>query len=512
VTASKFGRIVQERARELRDRGNDLDVSALAPLIAAVVYLAGGVLMLVVHKFVPATHAGPRFDQIGVVAALFGAGALLLPWSRWPAPAQLALCGFAFVLFAWGGVLATGAAAPYLAALPLPFVYAGFTQRPGLSALLAFPGAVALLIAARLSMTGALTATLLFALPMSVLVGEAIAQAQQHRLRADRRVDRLLHAVRVLARVSDERSGAQLVAALSADLLNAQAVTVMLAERRGGRRYLNRAFFGHPALADAAPLLLECYTDEGMLRGGTTRFIALKRAQGAVRAAAIVPLPSDGAYPIGLLVAMWGTSRRHLNASARQSAELLSEEAGRMFERLREAAALTRDARTDPLTRLANRRTFGEALRAVEPGDALVIVDLDHFKAVNDRFGHQMGDNTLRALAQCLRETTRQIDCVARYGGEEFAVVLPGAGIEGAEAMLQRTRLAWNAMQPATSFSAGVAVHEADMSPRVTLRRADAALYAAKDAGRDRDVFAPVVQLIVTPQARSSAGTSGTSR
>jgi hypothetical protein len=55
-------------------------------------------------------------------------------------------------------------------------------------------------------------------------------------------------------------------------------------------------------------------------------------------------------------------------------------------------------------------------------------------------------------------------------------------------------------------------VHEADMSPRVTLRRADAALYAAKDAGRDRDVFAPVVQLIVTPEARSSAGTSGTSR
>jgi diguanylate cyclase (GGDEF)-like protein len=181
-----------------------------------------------------------------------------------------------------------------------------------------------------------------------------------------------------------------------------------------------------------------------------------------------------------------------------------------MFRRLREAAALAHDARTDPLTHLANRRTFSEALRAMEAGDALVIVDLDHFKAVNDRFGHQVGDQTLRALARCLRETTRQIDCVARYGGEEFAVVLPGAGVEGARSMLERTRMAWNALQPSTSFSAGVAVQEPDMSPRVTLRRADTALYAAKDAGRDCDMFAPVVQLIVTPPERQQAGTSGT--
>ena len=66
----------------------------------------------------------------------------------------------------------------------------------------------------------------------------------------------------------------------------------------------------------------------------------------------------------------------------------------------------------------------------MQPGDALVLVDLDHFKAVNDRHGHQVGDETLRLLARNLRDTARQVDCVARYGGEEFALVLPEAGIE----------------------------------------------------------------------------------
>ncbi len=170
-----------------------------------------------------------------------------------------------------------------------------------------------------------------------------------------------------------------------------------------------------------------------------------------------------------------------------------------MFRRLRDSAALTHDAHTDPLTQLANRRTFTRAMEVMQPRDALVIVDLDHFKTVNDRFGHQVGDETLRTLARCLRETARQIDCVARYGGEEFALVLPGAGAAGAQSMLARVHEVWNALHPTTTFSAGVAVHLPGQLPRETLRRADIALYEAKQAGRDRDVLATDATEVALP-------------
>ncbi len=479
---------IRERAREFRSFWRELDPQALSPRIAALVYFAAGVLVAVV-AFVAPANDGPLIT-IAVTASLFGAVALVLPWQRWPRRAQLSFALVAFLLFACGGALTRTDAGPYLAALPLPFVYLGFTQSPGTSVLVSPLAALALFASARFSLDTGLVGALVFALPMSVLVGEMIAQANVHRRRAERRVEHLLQAVRVLARVEDERVGAQIVASLAAELLEAQAVTVLLADRNGSRRYLNRAFFGHPSLAETAPLLMDVFNCEGTRSLDATRFIALDRSRSPLRAAAVVPLPGTDAVPIGLVVAMWGTPRQRLRASARQSTELLSEEAGRMFRRLRTAAALTHDAETDPLTELANRRTFTRALQTLQPGDALVIVDLDHFKDVNDRYGHQAGDATLRALARCLRDNARQVDCVARYGGEEFAVVLPGSGARGAIAMLDRMRSAWSALKQHTTFSAGIAVHEPGMSPKMTLRRADAALYDAKAQGRDRDVVA----------------------
>jgi diguanylate cyclase (GGDEF)-like protein len=469
---------LRDLAYESRTRVRELEPAALSPRVAALVYLVAGVLAFFVG----------RVHLVAIAAAVFGAVSLVLPWPRWPMRAQLVFAAVAFVLFAWGGVLASGPVAPYLALLPLPFVFVGFTQRPGTSALLVPLAAVSLIIAARMRMDASLASTLLFALPLSVLVGETMAQAELHRRRAERRVERLLHAVRVLARVEDERTGAQLVASFASEVLNAQAVSVMLADRAGGRRYLNRAFFGHPALADTAPLLLDRLGPDG--ESGAT-FVTLPNTGTAVRAALVV------AFSGGLIVAMWGTPRRRLHAAARQAAELLSEEAGRMFERLRLSAALEHDAHTDPLTDLANRRTFTRALDTLQPGDALVIVDLDHFKMVNDRFGHQVGDQALRVLAECLRDTARQVDTLARYGGEEFAIVLPGAGAKGALAFVTRVRRAWNARTPATTFSAGIAVHEVEQSPRATLRRADAALYVAKEGGRDRDVVAPASEVLL---------------
>lgn len=483
-------------SREFRQFVRELTPDVLAPRVAALVFLVGGLLALALPLALPDFRGQPSIGVIAGAAALFGAFAIVFPWQRFSLHAELVIPVFAFALFAWGGAMARGTPEPYLAMLPLPFVFVGITQRPGIPTALAPIAAAALVVADRFDFDATFVSTLIFALPMLVLVGEALAFAQSRRTKAEERVTRLLEAVRILARVDEPRSGAQLVASLAAELLGADGVAVLLADRAGSRRLLNRAFFGHPALADATPLLVDAL-GAGEFDAHATGFIsdpervrALAPTAGCVRAVATVPLPGSGPAPIGVIIAMWTTPRRRLPASAVEAAELLSTEAGRMFRRLRTSAALTRDAETDPLTQLANRRMFARALSTMQPGDALVLVDLDNFKQVNDRHGHQAGDETLRVLARDLRETARQVDCVARYGGEEFAVVLAEAGIQGAQSMLYRVRRAWTARDPLTTFSAGIARHEAGRSVRETLRRADAALYAAKAAGRDCDMLA----------------------
>ena len=159
---------------------------------------------------------------------------------------------------------------------------------------------------------------------------------------------------------------------------------------------------------------------------------------------------------------------------------------------------LRQAADTDPLTRLDNRRSYDRSLGLMGAGDAVVLVDLDHFKEVNDRRGHQAGDDALRHLAEAMREETRVVDCVARFGGDEFALVLTRAGANGARDVLARLRDRWNANNGVTTFSAGIAVHRVDEDPASTFERADQSLYRAKARGRDRIELAPS-DVVVSP-------------
>jgi diguanylate cyclase (GGDEF)-like protein len=341
------------------------------------------------------------------------------------------------------------------------------------------------------------------AIPLSVLAGEAIAQMMQRQREAETRVGRMLDAVRVLAREDDERHGAQVLAALAVELLDADAAAVLLGSNAGARLFQHRGWFGHPALADAVPWVvdgreLHDYASPGevIFHEDASESPLLAPHGHRARSALVVALPGER-RTVGVLLVLWGARQRSPTASMRHSAELLSQEAGRMLTRLHATAALTHDAATDPLTQLANRRTYDRALATMQPGDAVVIVDLDHFKGVNDRYGHDEGDRTLRLLAQCLRDVSRQVDCVARYGGEEFALVLADAGVDGACVALRRLRRAWHASGPVTTFSAGVAVHEAGSTPHETLQRADVALYRAKEQGRNRDEVAEAGELVL---------------
>ena len=141
---------------------------------------------------------------------------------------------------------------------------------------------------------------------------------------------------------------------------------------------------------------------------------------------------------------------------------------------------------TDDLTGLGNRRSVNTMLDTLGPGDALLLLDLDHFKDVNDRFGHATGDQLLADAGAFLRTSVRgRDDGVARYGGEEFLIVLraPGSAIGPTAERLLGT---WRSLQPLATFSMGAAIHDGTRSPWDTLALADAALYRAKNAGRDQ--------------------------
>jgi diguanylate cyclase (GGDEF)-like protein len=172
---------------------------------------------------------------------------------------------------------------------------------------------------------------------------------------------------------------------------------------------------------------------------------------------------------------------------------------------VRELAALSR---TDFLTGLPNRRTLDDSLtrelsRAQRYGLPLSVamLDIDHFKKVNDTYGHNAGDAVLQEFARLASETFRDADAVYRYGGEEFAVLLPHADLEGARAACQRfvelvARAAFKT--PAgplkLTCSAGLtAMRPSDGDPAELLARADRSLYQAKALGRNRVVVEPAV-------------------
>jgi diguanylate cyclase (GGDEF)-like protein len=152
-------------------------------------------------------------------------------------------------------------------------------------------------------------------------------------------------------------------------------------------------------------------------------------------------------------------------------------------------------ASSDALTGAANRRTWDVALplalaAAPRSGEPVVVamIDLDHFKAFNDRFGHQAGDRLLKEATAAWRSLLRPGDLLARYGGEEFSVLVRGAPLEEVLAVLERLKAATPLAQ---TFSAGAALWDGDEPSEALLGRADAALYAAKRTGRNRILLAP---------------------
>ncbi|MCW2500451.1 MAG: GGDEF/response regulator receiver domain protein, partial [Frankiales bacterium] len=223
----------------------------------------------------------------------------------------------------------------------------------------------------------------------------------------------------------------------------------------------------------------------------------------------VVPLSAEGRSLGALVVEHPGRTRieRRVVTGLERSAAYaaLALRNAWLLEQVRRLAA------TDGLTKIANRRTFEASLerevaRATRSAEhvSLVMVDIDHFKQLNDQHGHQAGDEVLRNVAAALSCECRDFDTPARYGGEEFAVILPGCGPDEAHDIAERLRLSVSAapsLVPITA-SAGVATYPSHAGDADTLvRAADEALYASKHAGRNRTT----VSLGVPPEAQVDA-------
>ena len=168
--------------------------------------------------------------------------------------------------------------------------------------------------------------------------------------------------------------------------------------------------------------------------------------------------------------------------------------------------SLQRDARTDALTGLHNRRAMQErgrielkrATRSGTPAPVSVILcDLDHFKKINDTYGHETGDRALTSAAAVLRQALRESDALGRWGGEEFMVILPGTDGRGAAEVAERMRAAiaaarFDGVSESNTISLGVASSETLSDPAIEwdllIKEADQRLYRAKNEGRDRVV------------------------
>ena len=307
----------------------------------------------------------------------------------------------------------------------------------------------------------------------------------------------LLDATAALSQVGSTTEAADVLADVACRLLGADGAHVYLPDELGGSLWSNTNSVRGAAPAgtltfditreipDLAPLLAagqDVFVADGFAPDAGRRALRLRHG---MRSLMFLPLRDTGA------LALWWTEQQDTAPVVSPYLRSFLQQAGQAVHRLLETATLRDLTVTDPLTRLVNRRGLLQQLEQLADTGALLLMDLDHFKRVNDTYGHRYGDQVLQAFARVLRDLTPDAACCARWGGEEFAVVLPTGGRQAASHLFDQLRARW--AEQGMTFSAGLAEHRDGARAEETFEAADRALYVAKQRGRDTLVHAPDV-------------------
>lgn len=461
--------------------------------------IASGLVSALVHPLPNLTQmTGSERALITAACLLSGAVIWQLPWDRWRRAALYTLPPVGLAVKLWANL--HGGLGPYSYSIHfvLIYVWIGVALPRGsslrFSPLLAFAYAVPLAIGGDPRQV----ASMAMVVPICVLIGESVAWIS-NRLREVEHVDgqHMLHMrwlVQASVDLAHERDESALVTRI-ASLANERpggdgAAVLLLSSSRSVEVAATAAWPSAHSLPSSfglvdTPALLEAIKAEDFLSSTHPACLAFAEELGVPRVA-IVRLEGSSRC-VGFVLLAGTANDPQIDSFNRNLVRMLFVQSGLAIERTRDREALRDASLHDELTKLGNRRKANTRIESLTPGDALVMIDLDHFKRVNDDHGHAAGDRTLAALAEFLERTMREGDEAFRIGGEEFLVALAQSG-EGAAIAGQRLCEGWRESDPVTTFSAGVAIHRQGDSSAQTLGRADEALYAAKAAGRDRVV------------------------
>jgi diguanylate cyclase (GGDEF)-like protein len=451
--------------------------------------LLGGLSLAVACCLVAATvWLLPRHVDRHSAWLLCGAGVVfavvlvVLPWERW---SPSALLGVPVGVIAFLGVLwvvVPGSGREYFPLVVLAYCHAGLTQRRGISLVLVPVTVVAALAGDSWSINGAIVTFI------GVALAEGLAAWTKRQRHTQRALSALVRALRQVSAAASVEEAAAILSAEAATVLGADMALVYTADQDRPDVYVNRTVSAAFGLMEI-DIVNEPSGVGVALRSGGALFVSdaaispvvSQRLVAATGMASALYVPLFGVdRPAGCLVVGWERRRRGLDRLVEMILDVLTEESGRVVERLLHAQLLTSQTLTDPLTGVGNRRLWNDRLGALRPGDVVVLLDIDDFKRVNDVHGHDRGDRVLNMLAGCLRTAIRDGDLVARIGGDEFGVILFAAGPTGTQLFQSRLETLWEVDGESSTYSLGTAMHAHDRDIRSTVAEADRALYQAK--------------------------------
>ncbi len=459
---------------------------------AAVLFASAGFLALLDWVTRPAggtTAATAIMASLTFVLLALGAVSLRTPIESWEAPKRSLPAAIVAAALLLAVLQADIAQASIDASIGLVLVavliltYVGIALSPGLPLVLAPIVLVVLLIAQQRAPDRISLALPLVAVPIAALVAELVSALVDRSRTADsqgqerlERLARLEEVLRRFRRPGSLQQAANQVAVAAREIFDVERSTVVLRDSLGN---LLPVSLGPTNDKEPAPAVARLVSET--INGDEPRMVPT----GTNGTMLVLPLPAAEAPAGAVLVYPVPTNDPEFTLDL---ARLFGVQIGIAIEHLFVIDELSRANTRDELTGMGNRKHADALLKSLAPGDALIVLDLDGFKSVNDTKGHAAGDAVLQDLSAHLHDCLRDSDTSARLGGDEFLIVARRAHADPL-AVADRVLVGWADRSTGTTLSAGVALHRAGDPSERTFERSDRALYTAKAKGKNQAVL-----------------------